>query len=276
MKTKISRRQIMQQSLLGMLVTCLPLSSWAKLKKQLRRNKMKTTIHRSNTRGAANHGWLKSQHSFSFASYYNPERMGFGLLRVINDDIVDPAQGFGTHPHQDMEIVSIPLSGALRHKDSEGNQAVIKHGEVQLMSAGTGVYHSEYNDSSEEDVNFLQIWVLPEKKGITPRYDQKAFQIEERQNKWQIVVSPMDKDDQGVKINQQAWFSLVDLEQKKTIQYKTHNPKNGVYFFVLTGELDIAGEKLHQRDAIGIEDFSKVELKATAKTSLLAIEVPMV
>lgn len=237
--------------------------------------KMKSVLHKANTRGSADHGWLKSQHSFSFASYHNPERMGFGLLRVINDDQVAPSQGFGTHPHQDMEIISIPLSGSLKHKDSEGNEAVISQGEVQLMSAGTGVYHSEYNASPKDNVNFLQIWVMPEKQNISPRYDQKSFNKSERVNQWQTVVSPLDGQDPGVKINQQAWFNLVDLDQGKTIDYKLHRPNHGVYFFVLEGEVQIADEKLDTRDALGVVDQASTTLKANKSTQLLAIEVPL-
>ncbi len=230
----------------------------------------------SNTRGHADHGWLKSKHSFSFASYYDPNRMGFGLLRVLNDDILDPKTGFGTHPHQNMEIVSIPLRGALKHKDSEGNESIIQNSEAQLMSAGTGVYHSEYNASEIEDANFLQIWVLPEKKDIPPRYDQKKFDLTGRKNQFQTVVSPMDKDDSGVKINQQAYFSLASLEQGKSLDYKLHSAKNGVYLFLIEGELEVAGEKLKQRDALSLVDLAKLELKATKNAEILLIEVPMV
>jgi len=236
---------------------------------------MKTVLHRADSRGFADHGWLKSKHSFSFASYHNPVRMGFGKLRVINDDSVAPGQGFGTHPHQNMEIVSIPLSGSLKHKDSEGNEAIIKHGEVQLMSAGTGVYHSEYNAKDDEDVNFLQIWVLPEKLGIKPRYDQKVFDVNERRDKWQTIVAPMGKDSASVEINQQAWFKLVDLSPNKEIEYQTKKPNNGVYFFLLDGELEMAGETLGRRDALGISESSNFKLKAIKESQVLAIEVPM-
>lgn len=238
-------------------------------------SKMKVILHKANSRGGADHGWLKSQHSFSFASYYNPEKMGFGLLRVLNDDQIAPGTGFGTHPHQDMEIVSIPLSGGLKHKDSEGNETIIKDGEVQLMSAGTGVQHSEYNSSESEDTNFLQIWVMPENKGIKPRYDQKVFPIADRQDKWQLVVSPMDTDEAGVKINQQAYFSLIDLNQDKSVDYQIRSTKNGVYFFLINGELDIEGNQLETRDALGVEDFKSLSIKAKTASRLLAIEVPM-
>lgn len=271
----MNRRQLIRNLILGVATFR---SSYAQALNYLTKrveNKMQTVIHRADERGAANHGWLKSKHSFSFASWYNPERMGFGQLRVINDDQVAPAQGFGTHPHQNMEIISIPLSGSLKHKDSEGNEVIIKHGEVQLMSAGTGVAHSEYNASDTEDVNFLQIWVLPEKMNIKPRYDQKQFEKSERQNKWQTVVSPMDKEGTGVKINQQAWFSLVDLDKAKDITYKPHNKKNGVYFFLLEGELSAAGENLNKRDALGVINASEISLTAKSDAKVLAMEVPM-
>lgn len=236
---------------------------------------MKVTLHRAQSRGVANHGWLKSNHSFSFASYYNPERMGFGLLRVLNDDQVAPSEGFGTHPHQNMEIVSIPLTGSLQHKDSEGNQTVIQHGEVQLMSAGTGVLHSEYNHSNQEEVNFLQIWVIPEKLGIKPRYDQKKFSKEGRKNTFQRIVSPIGSNEGGVKINQQAYFSLIDLDIGNSAAYKLHDQSNGVYLFVLNGELSIEGEMLQGRDALGIEGVEKITIQALADAQALLIEVPM-
>jgi quercetin 2,3-dioxygenase len=236
---------------------------------------MKTIIHKSDSRGKADHGWLKSNHSFSFASYHNPERMGFGLLRVLNDDVVEPSRGFGTHPHENMEIVSIPLSGSLRHKDSEGNKTVIKSGEVQIMSAGTGVLHSEFNDSGQDPVNFLQIWVMPEKLNIAPRYDQREFPESGRQNQFQVVVSPLDTSDQGIKINQQAYFSLASLGAGNSLTYHIHNLNHGAYVFVFEGSVDVFGETLQTRDAIGIQDASAIELIAASDTNLLVIEVPM-
>lgn len=236
---------------------------------------MKTTIHKADSRGNADHGWLKSKHTFSFASYYDPNRMGFGLLRVLNDDIVAPSQGFATHPHQNMEIVSIPISGALKHKDSEGNETVIKHGEVQLMSAGTGVLHSEYNDSNKDPVNFLQIWVLPEKKDIAPRYDQREFPEEKRRNQFQVVVSPMDKGLDGIKINQQAYFSLADLDEGKQLSYTLNKDGYGVYFFIIEGIVEVNGERLDKRDAMGVSDVSSVQLLAHKYSKILAIEVPL-
>ena len=236
---------------------------------------MKTVIHKANTRGHADHGWLKSNHSFSFASYYNPERMGFGLLRVLNDDVVEPTRGFETHPHKNMEIVSIPLSGALRHKDSEGNKTVIQSGEVQLMSAGTGVLHSEFNDSDSETVNFLQIWVQPEKLNIAPRYDQDSFPEDGRKNQLQLVVSPMDKNEKGIKINQQAYFSLLDLDEDHGLSYKLKNRDHGVYVFVLEGSVKVEDKSLEARDAIGVSESSSFEISATNDSKLVFIEVPM-
>ncbi len=236
---------------------------------------MKTILHKAGTRGAVDHGWLKSHHSFSFGSWYNPERMGFGLLRVINDDQIAPSTGFGTHPHQDMEIISIPMSGALRHKDSEGNEAVITAGEVQLMSAGTGVYHSEYNNSESEDTKFLQIWVMPEKLKIKPRYDQKKFSLEGRKNQFQQVVSPMDKEGDGVKINQQAYFNLIDLDDNKEATYKLNNPEHGAYVFLMDGELEAAGVSLNKRDGLGVMGTDSFEIKAKSAAKVLIMEVPL-
>lgn len=236
---------------------------------------MKTVIHQANSRGHADHGWLRSNHSFSFASYHNPERMGFGLLRVLNDDVVEPTRGFETHPHKNMEIVSIPLSGALRHKDSEGNRTVIQSGEVQLMSAGTGVLHSEFNDSDKEVVNFLQIWVLPEKLDIAPRYDQAEFPEDGRKNQLQLVVSPLDGDEKGIKINQQAYFSLLDLDKDHSLPYKLKNRNHGVYVFVLEGSVKVEDKNLEARDAIGINECSSFEISATKDSKLVFIEIPM-
>jgi len=190
---------------------------------------MQPMYHDNQSRGLADHGWLKSRHTFSFADYYNPERMNFGILRVLNDDIVTPSMGFGTHPHENMEIISIPLSGSLRHQDSMGNKHIISTGEVQIMSAGSGITHSEYNNSPSGDVNFLQIWVLPKERDITPRYDQKVFDEGNRKNRFQLLVSP-ENSDKTVLINQDAWFSLADIEAEKQVTYEKNNKKNGVYF----------------------------------------------
>ncbi|WP_439881800.1 pirin family protein [Pontibacter sp. MBLB2868] len=234
----------------------------------------KKVIHKADTRGHANHGWLNSYHSFSFASYYNPERMGFGLLRVLNDDTVAPGMGFGAHPHDNMEIVSIPLSGELAHKDSTGNEKTIHTNEVQIMSAGTGLTHSEYNHSKTEPVKFLQIWVFPKERDIKPRYEQKSFKPEDRQNQLQTVVSP-DKDSEAIWINQDAWFTLGTLKQGFSENYKLHNKEHGVYAFVLEGEVEVDGEKLSKRDAVGISEVDSIRIKADSDAELLLIEVPM-
>lgn len=231
--------------------------------------------HLSNTRGLADHGWLKSRHTFSFAEYYNPERMGFGALRVINDDSVAPGMGFGTHPHRDMEIISIPLEGALQHKDSEGNESVIRKGEVQIMSAGTGILHSEYNASSSEPVKFLQIWVMPEKLRVKPRYEQKALNHSERHNKIATVVSP-DGRGGSVVINQNAFFSLTDLEMNKSVTYERQAEGNGVYIFILKGQVEVEGVKFQDRDGVGIKSFKSVELKALSSAEVLLMEVPVI
>ena len=235
---------------------------------------MKKTVHKANMRGVAEHGWLSSRHTFSFAEYRDPERMGFGLLRVINDDVVQPDMGFGTHPHENMEIISIPLTGELRHHDSMGNTQHIKAGEVQIMSAGTGLTHSEYNGSDSEPVNFLQIWVFPKERDIEPRYDQKLFSADERQGQFQNVVSP-DKNDGGVWINQDAWFWLGDFKAGQSDTYTVTRAANGAYFFVLDGAVAIAGEQLERRDGIAIEDVANVDFEATGACQLLVMDVPI-
>ena len=236
---------------------------------------MKPTYHENESRGLADHGWLKSRHTFSFSSYHNPERMNFGLLRVINDDIVKPSMGFGTHPHENMEIISIPLSGSLRHQDSMGNKHIISTGEVQIMSAGSGITHSEYNNSSSEDVKFLQIWVLPKEKDINPRYDQKIFDVVNRRNRFQLLVAP-EISEEAVWINQDAWFSLADIEAEQQVNYEKNNTKNGVYFFVIEGNANIDGNDVKQRDGLGIIDGETYPIVTQSKTQLLAIEVPLV
>ena len=234
----------------------------------------KKIIHKANTRGHANHGWLDSHHTFSFARYYNPERMNFGLLRVLNDDVVAPGMGFGAHPHDNMEIISIPLSGELAHQDSTGNKKVIQTNDVQIMSAGSGLTHSEFNNSKTDKVNFLQIWVFPKEQNITPRYEQKTFKPEDRQNKLQLVVSP-EKDAESIWINQDAWFTLGSLKAGFAEDYKLHKNGNGVYAFVLEGEVEIDGEKLSKRDGMGISDTENVSIKASSDAELLLMEIPM-
>jgi hypothetical protein len=235
---------------------------------------MKKTLHKADTRGVAEHGWLSSRHTFSFAGYHNPERMGFGLLRVINDDVVQAGMGFGTHSHEDMEIISIPLAGELHHKDSMGNVEGITKGEVQVMSAGTGITHSEFNGSESEVVNFLQIWVIPENRGIEPRYDQKLFSTDERQGRFQNIVSPNRHDD-GIWINQQAWFWLGDFKTGQSETYTIKKSGNGVYFFVLEGTIAIAGELLERRDGLGIADAQSVDFEVNEDCQLLVMDVPV-
>jgi redox-sensitive bicupin YhaK (pirin superfamily) len=235
---------------------------------------MKTTLHKANSRGNANHGWLQSYHTFSFANYYNPERMNFGVLRVLNDDTVQAGMGFGTHPHRDMEIISIPLEGDLEHKDSMGNTTVIKNGDIQVMSAGTGVQHSEYNKNRDSLVKFLQIWVIPNKQGVTPRYDQITLNPADRKNKLQQILSPKPED-AGVWIHQNAWFLIGDLEAGFKTIYNLHKKGNGVYAFLLSGKMNIAGQELETRDGFGIWDTDSFEISATENSEVLFMEVPM-
>ncbi|WP_291185775.1 pirin family protein [Gilvibacter sp.] len=236
---------------------------------------MNTVIHKANTRGNADHGWLKSRHTFSFANYHNPERMNFGVLRVLNDDIVAESKGFGTHPHRDMEIISIPLEGDLEHRDNMGNQTVIKSGDIQVMSAGTGVMHSEFNHNEDQQVKFLQIWVFPNKQGVTPRYDQITLNKADRKNKLQQVLSP-NADDDGVWVHQNAWFHMTDLEGGKTIDYTLKDStNNGVYAFVIKGDVTINGEALNQRDGMGISQIDKLEINADSDAEVLFMEVPL-
>lgn len=236
---------------------------------------MKNTIlHKAETRGDANYGWLHSKHTFSFANYHNPERMHFGVLRVLNDDKVASGMGFGTHPHDNMEIISIPLEGDLEHKDSIGNIAVIKEGDVQVMSAGTGISHSEYNKNKDRDVKFLQIWVFPNKRNVKPRYDQISIRDVEKKNDFYQVVSP-NANDQGVWIHQDAWFYLGKFDKGITTHYDLKKRGNGMYFFVLDGEMDIEGQKVSKRDGFGIWNIDKVTVKSLTNSRVLLMEVPM-
>lgn len=237
---------------------------------------MKTIIHKSDSRGFANHGWLKSHHTFSFASYQNPERMSFGALRVLNDDILQPKMGFGTHPHQNMEIISIPLKGALSHKDSMGNKRAIEVGEVQVMSAGTGLTHSEFNDSKTDEVNFLQLWIMPQELGVKPNYEQRIFSSEGKQNQLQTLVAPLDKlEDNALPINQQAYIYKSNLEAENTISLNVKSTSNGFYIFVVDGEIEVANTTLDKRDAIGVLETEALEIKANINSELIIVEVPM-
>jgi redox-sensitive bicupin YhaK (pirin superfamily) len=238
-------------------------------------NHMDYIIHRADTRGHANHGWLDTHHSFSFASYYNPERMNFGVLRVLNDDRVAAGMGFGTHPHDNMEIISIPLEGDLEHKDSMGNIAVIKKGDIQVMSAGSGITHSEYNRNKNQEVRFLQIWVYPNKGNVKPRYDQITLNRADRKNKLQQILSP-NPEDEGVWIHQDAWFYLSDLEKGTSITHTLNSSENGVYIFVLNGELQVNDEKIGRRDGMGIRKLSEeLKIEATCDSEFLLMDVPM-
>ena len=233
-----------------------------------------SVFHPADSRGDANHGWLQSKHTFSFANYYNPDRMHFGVLRVLNDDTVASGMGFGTHPHDNMEIISIPLEGDLEHKDSMGNTQVIKHGDIQVMSAGTGIYHSEYNRNKNNLVKFLQIWVFPNKRDVTPRYDQITLNQEDRQNRFQQILSP-SADDEGVWIQQDAWFHLGKFEKNKTTNYTFKKESNGVYVFVLSGKLEVNGQLLNNRDGFGIWNSKSIEFKFNEDSEVLLMEVPM-
>lgn len=235
---------------------------------------MKKTVHRADTRGHANHGWLNTFHTFSFANYYDPSRMNFGVLRVLNDDEVAPGMGFGTHPHQNMEIISIPLEGDLEHKDSMGNVAVIRSGDIQAMSAGTGVSHSEKNRNSDKAVKFLQIWILPNKANVTPRYDQITLETDALKDRFHQIISP-NPDDEGIWIHQDAWFHMGEFQAGSTPTYEVKKKGNGLYVFVLEGSCEAGGESLHRRDGIGIWDTESVTFKMTEASRLLLMEVPM-
>lgn len=237
---------------------------------------MKKVVHRKDSRGSANHGWLKVNHSFSFANYFNPLRMGFGALRVLNDDTVAPQMGFGMHPHNDMEIITIPLAGSLKHRDNMGNEAVIQAGEVQVMSAGSGVVHSEINPDPKEEVNLFQIWILPQAQNVTPRYDQKRFDALKKKNTLTTVVSPESETrNEALWIHQQAFIHLGNFDAGKTLEYPIKKAGNGLYLMVIKGTLSIAEETLYTRDAIGISGVEHITLSTASDTSFLLLEVPM-
>ncbi len=234
-----------------------------------------TVLHKAETRGHANHGWLDSKHTFSFAHYHNPERMHFGVLRVLNDDTVQGGMGFGTHPHDNMEIISIPLEGDLEHRDSLGTTAVIRNGDIQVMSAGTGIRHSEYNKNPDKQVKFLQIWVFPNKRQVTPRYDQITLSLADRHNRLQQILSP-SPEDEGVWIHQDAWFHLGRFDQGKMANYSLKKKDNGVYAFVISGNFKVHGVELEPRDGLGIWDIDHFQLEAqTPDSEILLMEVPM-
>lgn len=235
---------------------------------------MKYILHKADSRGLAEHGWLTSRHTFSFADYYNADRVHFGKLRVLNDDIVQPGRGFGMHPHDNMEIITIPITGSLEHKDSIGTGSIIKTGDIQIMSAGTGVMHSEFNPSMEELVNFLQIWVFPEKMNIQPRYDQKTYDLEERKNQFQDLISP-ELDSKTLWINQKAWFSMAKPDEGSALKYELKDKNSGIYLFVIEGAFAIDQLSLNRRDGLGLWDLSSVEIKATENSEILVMEIPL-
>ena len=235
---------------------------------------MKTIVTKASERGTADHGWLKPAHYFSFGSWNNPAKVHFGQLRVLNDDWIAGGGAFPTHPHDNMEIVTIPFSGALKHKDSTGGAGIIKAGDVQIMSAGTGVQHSESNESATEPVTLFQLWVFPKEKNIKPRYDQRSFDVKEREGKWQVVVSPRAEDN-ALWINQDARFSLANIKAGETIKYENGFKGNGVYLVVIKGSIEIAGVKYYIKDAVGISETDSFEIVSYEDTELLAVEVPM-
>ena len=234
---------------------------------------MQALINKANTRGHADLGWLKTNYTFSFANYYDPGRVHFGALRVLNDDFIDAGMGFDRHPHDNMEIITIPLEGKLEHKDSMGNTMLILSGDVQIMSAGTGIFHSEYNPDPDHPLRLLQIWVLPKQKNITPRYDQKTYDIAGRKNRWQRVVSPTENE--AVWINQDAWFSLIALEKGKSADYLFQKPGSGAYVFMMEGSAMISGTQLDRRDGGGFSDTGSLSLTALENSEILLMEIPM-
>ena len=235
---------------------------------------MKKKAFPAQQRGHADHGWLKTYHSFSFANYFNPECMNFGVLRVLNDDFIAGGGGFGTHPHDNMEIITIPFAGDLEHKDSMGNVGVIRQGDVQVMSAGTGILHSEYNKNADVDVELFQIWVFPNQKNVTPRYDQISIQDLQTQNSWYQILSP-NPDDQGVWIHQDAWFHLGDFSEATSLDYTLKKEDNGLYIMVIEGSATVAGETLNRRDALGLSEVQNIPFEVAADSKILLMEIPM-
>ena len=235
---------------------------------------MKTVFHSSDSRGYVNHGWLEARHSFSFANWFNPNRIQFGALRVLNDDIIAPGMGFGTHPHDNMEIITIPLIGDLEHKDSMGHAEVIREGEIQVMSAGTGVTHSEYNHNKDQPINLLQLWIFPNRRQVTPRYKQMTIADLIETNKISQILSP-NEDDQGVWIHQNAWFHLLKTDRETSETYQVRQTGNGVYVFVIEGNAAIGSQQLNKRDALGVWDVEQFDLSTSDGSSILLVEVPM-
>lgn len=235
---------------------------------------MKVNIIRAETRGHIDHGWLKTNHTFSFADYYNPEKIHFGALRVLNDDWIEPGKGFGRHPHDNMEIITIPFSGEVLHQDSMGNKGVIKPGEIQVMSAGTGVFHSEFNNSQVEPLSLFQIWIFPNKKNVNPRYGQVTISDYAKKDELYQIISP-NPEEQGLWIHQEAWFNMGDLSQGKEVEYKLNKSTSGIFIQVIEGDIEVADSQLSRRDAVAISDISSIEIKAITNAKILLIEVPM-
>lgn len=237
---------------------------------------MTTQLYKSNERGKANFGWLDANFSFSFGNYFNPDKVQFGMLRVLNDDTIAAGMGFGTHPHENMEIITIPLEGGLKHRDSMGNEGVIGFGEVQVMSAGTGILHSEMNASEKERAKTLQLWVFPERQNVEPRYDQKSFDLASKINTFVTVVSPRDKNDgNALWVHQQTFFNLGIFESGTTVNYKVNIAKNGVYLFLIEGEIEVDNQTLNKRDAMGITNFEYFDIVVKQQAKILLVEVPM-
>jgi quercetin 2,3-dioxygenase len=235
---------------------------------------MKTILHKSESRGHANHGWLNTHHTFSFANYYNPERVNFGALRVLNDDWIAAGEGFGTHPHDNMEIITIPITGVVEHKDSMGNHGTISAGEIQVMSAGTGIFHSEYNHEKSKPLELFQIWIFPNKRNVTPRYDQISLADIEKVDEFYQILSP-NPNDQGVWIHQNAWFHLGDFSEGWEGSYGLKDKNNGVYFLVIEGDITVAGQTLNRRDGLGVSEAESIQIKTNSQARLLVMEIPM-
>ncbi len=236
---------------------------------------MKTTIHKADSRGSFDKEWLKTNHTFSFADYYDPDRMNFGALKVLNDDIIEAGKGFGLHPHDNMEIISVPIYGSLEHNDSKNNKSVVGENEIQVMSAGSGIWHSEFNGSTEVDANFLQLWILPKKLDVEPRYDQKTFPPENRRDEFQLIVSPNGRKG-SLAINQDAFLSLVEIRPRLTLNYENYIAENIVYVFVIEGKIQIDDAELERRDAVGIEEAREFRIFSRDKSKLLIIEIPKI
>lgn len=235
---------------------------------------MKYELHPANSRGTADYGWLKATYSFSFANYYNPARIHFGALRVLNEDFIKGGMGFGKHPHDNMEIVTIPLKGAVAHEDSTGTSGIVKAGDVQIMSAGSGIYHSEKNASHTEDLQLFQIWVMPKLKDIAPRYDQRTYDVADYKNNWKTIVSPLGSAIDSLQVNQDTYFNMTHLDAEKSLDYTFHHNRQGAFIMVIEGAIEVAGQQLGRRDAIGVYDTNSVAIKATKDAQVLLIEVP--